>query len=477
MAFWDGDKWVAETSPTRTSSTRKPTPRALGGLVAAAVVAGLILVPHVTSSLGTDLTDRILRATGLPGATKTGGRGGGAGTAGGPGVGTPGPETAADGGSVSLTKKAPDSTTNPTPNPVATSGPTKPPAPLPTSPPKPTTTPKPLQPPLPSAGGTTVYLHYYLWWTKRHWQDKLGAAYPYAAGSLPLPGVTDTSGCNPVVSYPGATIVDIPSVGLEDQGLAATFDSNIKTAVAYGITGFVADWAGVGTASQGPTSSGYNGRLDLLIHRVDAWNAAHSQKFRLALDFAAFGNYSRPAAAMINDLNYFIGRYGSDRAFANSFSGRPLAMIIGSRKYSEATIAAISAATRGSLFLLGDETSASLARDAAYLDGSSYYWSSESPANSGAKTQIASLGSQLHGAGKPWFAPFTAGYDSVLIGGHCVPRNGVSTLDTIWSWNRASRPDAWFGISWNEYVENTYLEPSLKYGATYLAEVKRLAGL
>ncbi len=475
MAYWDGDKWAAETSPDPVSRGRKPTPRALGGIVVAAIVAGLILVPHVPTSLGTDLTNRILRATGVPGATKPGGPGTAAGSGGGTTIGTPGPDTAAGGGgSISSNGKAPapatNSTTNPTQNPL----PTKPPAPLPTNHQGPTT---PLPPPLPSAGGTTVYLHYYLWWTKRHWQDKLGTAYPYTASPLPLPGLTDASGCNPVVSYPGSTIVDIPSVGLADQALAATFDSNIKTAVAYGITGFVADWAGVGTTSQGPTSSGYNARLDLLVKRVDAWNATHAQKFRLALDFAAFGNYGRSATAIINDLAYFIARYGTDGAFANSFSGRPLVMFIGSRKYAAATVAAVSAATRGSLFLLGDETSTSLARDAAYLDGSSYYWSSESPMNSGAKSQIASLGSQLHGAGKPWFAPFTAGYDSVLIGGHCVPRNGVKTLDTIWSWNSASKPDAWFGISWNEYVENTYLEPSMKYGAAYLAEVKRLAGL
>jgi hypothetical protein len=44
----------------------------------------------------------------------------------------------------------------------------------------------------------------------------------------------------------------------------------------------------------------------------------------------------------------------------------------------------------------------------------------------------------------------------------------------VWATNATSDPDAWFGISWNEFVENTYLEPSLAYGSTYLDELSHL---
>jgi hypothetical protein len=35
--------------------------------------------------------------------------------------------------------------------------------------------------------GPKVYAYYYLWWSSNHWQNKLGASYPYTASPLPLP--------------------------------------------------------------------------------------------------------------------------------------------------------------------------------------------------------------------------------------------------------------------------------------------------
>ncbi len=324
---------------------------------------------------------------------------------------------------------------------------------------------------------TTIYLHYYLWWTAGHWRDKLGSSYPIGTDPAPSPGSMDANGCNPRADFPGATIVDLPVEGLYDQELAATFDRHIETAAAAGITGFLVSWLGTGTAQQDPQAAGYNRRLDLLVQRVDAFNANRTVKFRLGLAFASFGNYSRPADAVINDLRYFVQRYGADPAFANRFSSKPIVMWLDSRKYALSSVAAVSAAIEPVAYLLGDETSGSWSRDAPYLDGTSYYWSSENPTtNSGAGAQIAALGSQLRAAGKRWFAPFIAGYNKQLLGGTCVPRNGTGTLEQIWKVNAASRPDAWFGISWNEFVENTYLEPSLRYGSTYLDAIRRLAG-
>src|SRR5207302_5829613 len=130
---------------------------------------------------------------------------------------------------------------------------------------------------------------------------------------------------------------------------------------------------------------------------------------------------------------------------------------------------------RERLYLVGDETLASWSRDQRYLDATSYYWSTEDPwRNPGAQASIGQLAAQVHSAGKHWFAPFIAGYNKQLRGGTCIPRRGVETLDRVWAVNATSRPDGWFGISWNEFVENTYLEPSLAYGSTYLDELSRL---
>ena len=322
-----------------------------------------------------------------------------------------------------------------------------------------------------SSGGSgvpaTVYVHYYLWWTSRHWVDKLGPAYPY--GSAPIPGSIDGLGCNPKVDYSGAQIVDVPAEGLYDQAQSTTFQRHIALAGRAGLKGFLADWQGTGYATQGPGSSGYNSRLDLLVTAVDAYNAQHGSSFGLGLAYASFGDYARPASWVIADLLYFAGRYGKDAAFRNGYSTRPIVMWLNSRKYSAGTIQAVAKAVRPYVYLLGDETSASWPKDGPYLDGTSYYWSTQDPwNNSRAATAVGQLAAQVHADGKQWFAPFIAGYNKQLMGGTCVQRRGTQTLTELWRINGATRPDGWFGISWNEFVENTYLEPSKRYGSMYL---------
>ena len=186
------------------------------------------------------------------------------------------------------------------------------------------------------------------------------------------------------------------------------------------------------------------------------------------------GDYQRPAGAIINDLRYFATHYSASSALSNNFSKKPIVMWLDSRKFAAATVSQVSAAMAGSLYLLGDETASSWARDAAYLEGTSYYWSTESPDNRNAQATLTDLGRQVRAAGKTWFAPFIPGYDKQLVGGSCIPRDGTRTLDRIWATNVASHPDGWFGISWNELVENTHLEPSVRYGSSYLDELKRL---
>jgi hypothetical protein len=322
-----------------------------------------------------------------------------------------------------------------------------------------------------TAGGTgissVVYVHYYLWWTKQHWSDKLGNAYPY--GAAPIPGSTDSNGCNPTVGYSGATIVDVPAEGLYDQTQPSTFENHIALAQGAGIKGFLADWQGTGATAQRTSSSGYNGRLDLLVRTVDAYNSTHGTGFGLGLAYASFGDYSRPASELIADLRYFVAQYGADPAFKNLYSPKPIVMWLDSRKFSAQTIRQVSAAVQPYVFLLGDETASSWPSDGQYLDGTSYYWSTQDPwDNARAGSAVQQLATEVRADGKRWFAPFIAGYDKQLMGGTCVQRRGTDTLATLWRLNGATRPDAWFGISWNEFVENTYLEPTKRYGRTYL---------
>jgi hypothetical protein len=337
-------------------------------------------------------------------------------------------------------------------------------APTPT--PLPATTPAPTTSTV-SPGPATVYVHYYLWWTNQHWTDKLGPAYPYP--SAPIPGSLDAQGCNPSVSYAGAQIVDVPSEGLYDQTQGATFDRHVGQASQAGIKGFLADWQGTGSPTQGPTSSGYNSRFDLMVKTVDAFNASNGKDFGLGLAYAAFGDYARPASEVIADLTYFVKRYGADPAFRNGYSPKPIVMWLNSRKFSPQTIQAVSRAVEPHVLLLGDETATSWPADAPYLDGTSYYWSTQDPwSNSRAGAAVSQLAGQVRADGKLWFAPFIAGYNKQLMGGSCVERKGTQTLAQLWKINGQTHPDGWFGISWNEFVENTYLEPSKRYGTMYL---------
>jgi hypothetical protein len=321
--------------------------------------------------------------------------------------------------------------------------------------------------PSPQASEATVYVHYYLWWTVQHWSDKLGGAYPYP--QAPVPGSTDTNGCNPSVAYSGATIVDVPSEGLYDQTQASTFQHHVELASSAGIKGFLADWQGTGQAGQGPASSGYNSRFDLMVRTVDGYNSAHRSSFGLGLAYASFGDYSRPASVVIADLRYFASRYASDPAFKNQYSSKPIVMWLDSRKFAAQTIQQVSQAVEPYVYLLGDETAATWPADGRYLDGTSYYWSTQDPWNNArAGSSVQKLADLVRADGKRWFAPFIAGYDKQLMGGSCVQRRGTQTLTALWRMNGATRPDGWFGISWNEFVENTYLEPSKRYGSTYL---------
>lgn len=326
---------------------------------------------------------------------------------------------------------------------------------------------------LPAASGAgdeaaqTVYIHYYLWWTQRHWVDKLGSAYPYV--SAPIPGSTDASGCNPTVAYSGSTIVDVPAEGLYDQTQASTFEHHIQLASQAGIRGFLADWQGTGSPGQSAASSGYNARFDLLVKAVDSYDSAHGTDFRLGLAYASFGDYTRSAAEVTADLRYFASQYGSDPAFLNRYSSKPIVMWLDSRKFSPQTIRSVSEAVRPYVYLLGDETATSWPNDGGYLDGTSYYWSTQNPWNNPrAGSSVQQLADQVRADGKRWFAPFIAGYNKQLVGGSCVQRNGTQTLQAVWRLNSATGPDGWFGISWNEFVENTYLEPTKRFGTTYL---------
>ncbi|HEY9152427.1 MAG TPA: hypothetical protein VIN60_06030, partial [Anaerolineales bacterium] len=131
------------------------------------------------------------------------------------------------------------------------------------------------------------------------------------------------------------------------------------------------------------------------------------------------------------------------------------------------------------LYLLGDEHGVTEWNRgvSSYFDGDGWYFSSQNPyTNASSFSQLRNLSSIIKSEGKLWFSPLSAGYNksNFNIGGGCVPRQNGKTLQLNYAGNRTSNPDGWMYISWNEYFENTYVEPSLQYGDFYLRALQNI---
>jgi hypothetical protein len=304
-----------------------------------------------------------------------------------------------------------------------------------------------------------VFAYYYLWWSANHWRSALGSNYPTGASPMPLPATLDSTGCGARSSYAGNTLTDVPS-RIYSQDDSGFIEADVRQAAAAGLSGFMVNWIGTGSATQSATSNPYSARLRVLVDAVHKVNAA-GIPFKLWLSYKASAQVL-PASFISNDLAYFVRTYGSDPAFDRSQSPKVTMIWQGSRKYSAATLSSVGAPLRSKLRILGDETSWSTSR-APYLDGNAYYWSSQNPySNPQSFQQLAALaaavrasGANPDGTSKVWVAPITPGYNKQLSGGSsCVPRRGGQT----------THPNAFGLISWNEISEGSYIDPMTRYG-------------
>ena len=328
-----------------------------------------------------------------------------------------------------------------------------------------------------------MFAYYYTWWSDRHWHDKLGTSFPYAASPLPLPADLDAAGCNPVSRYAGNQLIDSPvSLASADQDQPGVIEDDVRTAAGAGLTGFIVSWRGTGQAAQATSDVSYSRRLAEVVRAVGEVNG-EGIDFKLWISYKASDTIV-DVTAIKGDLAYLARTYGASTAFDRTWSPRPTIVWTGSKKYPLDVVRQVSEEFRGTFHLIGDETVASWADGrAAHLDGAHYYWSSQNPySNPGSFKTLSTLAAAVRSAGanpdgspKRWFAPLTPGYNSILLGGStCVPRNDGQTMRDLFAGNRRSTPDGWTFISWNEIAEGTYIRPMQRWGSGYLDVVRSL---
>jgi hypothetical protein len=257
---------------------------------------------------------------------------------------------------------------------------------------------------------------------------------------------------------------DYPLLGRYSSDENSVMRQQIKWAKAAGIDGFLVSWKDTPV-------------LDRRLEKLMA--ISNQMHFRLGIVYEGldFKRRALPAARVNADLGTFERKYASNKAFS-SF-GKPLIVWSGTWRFSPAEIGSVTRAHRARLRILASEKNAAdYERIASLVDGDAYYWSSVNPQTyPGFQKKIADMGAAVHRHGGLWIPSAAPGFDARLIGGkRIVPRNDGRTLQTQMAAAAAAQPDVIGLISWNEFSENSYVEPSRKYGTRYLEVLAGING-
>jgi hypothetical protein len=371
---------------------------------------------------------------------------------------------------------------------TACSGPSKPagPSPTPVSTQGPSVSSSPAASTSPAGSGKSkpVFIIYYLWWDHSHWTSHLGPSYPSDAASDPLPASLNSSSCGTSSNYRGNQLTDVSQGLTYDQSKYSTILNDVKEAAATGATGFAVNWLGTGSPTQTTSSNADDQRLAYVFQAVQTVNQ-EGIPFKIILDYQSSAN-KLPMSQFYGDFTYFLKTYGNSPYLDHTYSTRPEVVMSGTWKYTDSDIEYISNNFRPRMYLIGDEKPSSWdAARAEYLDGTSYYFSSQNPyTNPTSFAQLVKFARTVRevknpdGSTKTWLAPFTPGYNATLLYGTptCVPRDDGQTMHKIYDGNLATDPDGWTLISWNEISEGSYIVPLTRYGDLYtntLADIIR----
>lgn len=250
--------------------------------------------------------------------------------------------------------------------------------------------------------------------------------------------------------------VDYPLLGPYSSDDANVMRQHIRWAKEAGIDGFLVSWKG---------TDKLNRRLAQLVE------IAEQEDFKLAINYESL-NFERVPLSVDQvdaDFSYFTDHYVNHRVFR--IFDKPLVIWSGTWEFSVDEIQSVLQSQRERILILASEKNVKdYQRLAALTDGNAYYWSSVNPdTHPGYAEKLIAMGEAVHANGGLWVAPAAPGFDSRLLGGETViDRKDGETLQIEINTALQSKPDVVGIISWNEFSENTHIEPSDLYGKRFL---------
>jgi hypothetical protein len=258
---------------------------------------------------------------------------------------------------------------------------------------------------------------------------------------------------------------DLPLLGRYDSGDVRVMRQQIRWAKASGIDGFIVSWKHTPVLDE---------RLAKLV------DVADEEHFSLAIIYQGldFDRNPLPVAQIGAGLTWFDRHLASRIPFRRF--GKPLVIWSGTWKFGHDEIASVTTKLRGDLRILGSAKNAKdYLRIADVVDGDAYYWSSVNPTtNSDFATKLRDMSDSVHAHDGTWVAPAAVGFDARMLGGKTVVgRDAGATFRAELAAAKASSPDVIGLISWNEFSENSHIEPSERYGTCALGYVAISAGL
>jgi Glycosyl hydrolase family 71 len=258
--------------------------------------------------------------------------------------------------------------------------------------------------------------------------------------------------------------LDFPLLGRYSSDDGAVMRQHIQWAKQAGISGFIVSWKNTPTLTR---------RLTQLMQ------IANEENFKLSIIYEGLdvARQPLPVDEIGRDLDYLVSQFGSDQTL--TMFDKPMVIWSGTWQFSRDEVASVTATRRDALLVLASERNQlGYERLADVVDGNAYYWSSVDPDKDREfASKLTSMGQVVHDHGGTWIAPAAAGFDARLIGGtRVVDRKDGETLGREIAAAMAAAPDAVGLISWNEFTENSYLEPSQKFGSRYLDVLASILG-